>query len=75
MMIKIFSWTIAICVGMLFVGSAVMSMGFVEAIIYFNISNIIWYVGIMSTLGLLAAIIIDRISTKKEEEKSGFKKY
>lgn len=74
-MIKIFSWTIAICVGMLFVGSAVMSMGFVEAIIYFNISNIIWYVGIMSTLGLLAAIIIDRISTKKEEEKSGFKKY
>ena len=74
-MIKIFSWSIAICVGMLFVGSALMSMGFVDAITYFNTSNIIWYVGIMSTLGLLATLIIDRISSKKEEEKGGFKKY
>ncbi len=74
-MIKIFSWAIAICVGMLFVGSAVMSMGFIDAIIYFNISNIIWYVGIMSTIGLLASLMIDRISTKKEEDEGGFRKY
>ena len=75
MMIIIFSWVIAICVGMIFIGAVAMSMGFIDEITYFNVSNLIWYIGIVATGGLLIALIIDRIKSKKDEEKNEFKKY
>ncbi|GAW92762.1 hypothetical protein KKC1_19120 [Calderihabitans maritimus] len=71
-MVRIFSWLIAICLGFYFIGTIVFAMlepGFILPFL-----SILLVICLMSSIGLIIALILERIKDRKEE-KDAFNKY